>query len=70
MGQKFLFVLFGCVFAAVAGAAFVNNSYIDWPTYESPTLPNIKVIDDNFEPTPNYIHKDSLSPALDKSFIQ
>ncbi len=70
MGQKFLFVLFGCVFAAVAGATFVNRSYIDWPTYESPIIPDIETIDGEFKPTTNYINPDSLNPFLDKSYIE
>lgn len=70
MGQKFLFVLFGCVFAAVAGAIFVNENHISWPLYEDPTLPDIEAIDGSFNPTENYIKADSLNPALDKSYIE
>lgn len=69
MGQKFLFVLIGCVFAAIVGATFVNNSYVDWPTHESPTIPEITHIDNNFVPPEDYITNESVNPALDKSFI-
>ena len=69
MGQKFLFVLVGCIFAAIAGATFVNNSYIDWPIYETPIIPDISAIDDNFDPPKGYIETESFNPSIDKSFI-
>lgn len=69
MGQKFLFVLVGCVFAAVAGAAYVNNNHISWPTHEDPVLPDISPIRNEFRPPEGYITPESLNPSKDKSYI-
>ena len=69
MGQKFLFVLIGCIFVATAGAMFVNNSYINWPIYEDPIIPDISAIDSSFDPPEDYIKPKSLNPSIDKSFI-
>ena len=69
MGQKFLFVLVGCIFAAIAGATFVNNNYIEWPLHEDPVLPDISPISNDFEPPKGYITPDSLNPSKDKTII-
>ena len=69
MGQKFLFVLIGCIFVAIAGATFVNNKYINWPIHESPIIPDISAIDSNFDPPEDYIEPESSNPSIDKSFI-
>ena len=66
MGQKFLFVLVGCIFAAVVGSIFVNDKYISWPIYEEPTIPDIQGINGDFNPPKDYITSESVNLSLPK----